>query len=68
MEENKKEQENKSNFKAVQNQATINKAYKSEHKSKMGFANGFLLPFVSGSWNLFWCAFYKKQIIRLNIK
>ena len=48
MEENKKEQENKSNFKAVQNQATINKAYKSEHKTKMGFANGFLLPFVSG--------------------
>ena len=48
MEENKKEQENKSNFKAVQNQATINKAYKSEHKTKIGFANGFLLPFVSG--------------------
>ena len=48
MEENKKEQEKKSNFKAVQDQAAINKAYKSEHKTKIGFANGFLLPFVSG--------------------
>ena len=26
----------------------MNKAYKSEHKAKVGFANGFLLPFVSG--------------------
>ena len=48
MEENKKEQEKKSNFKAVQDQASVNKAYKSEHKAKVGFANGFLLPFVSG--------------------
>ena len=48
MEENKKEQEKKSNFKAVQDQAAINKAYKSEHKTKIGFANGFLLPIVSG--------------------
>ncbi len=48
MEENKKEQEKKSNFKAVQNQASVNKAYNSEHKAKVGFANGFLLPFVSG--------------------
>ena len=48
MEENKKEQEKKSNFKAVQDQASVNKAYKSEHKTKVGFANGFLLPFVSG--------------------
>ena len=48
MEENKKEQEKKSNFKAVQDQTSINKTYKSEHKAKVGFANGFLLPFVSG--------------------
>ena len=49
MEENKKE-ENTSNFKTVQNPSAYKNVYEPEKKNKssIGFARGFLVPFVSG--------------------
>lgn len=49
MEENKKE-ENTSNFKTVQNPSVYKNVYEPEKKNKssIGFARGFLVPFVSG--------------------
>ena len=50
MEENEKEKNNTSNFKAVQNPTTYKVMSSSEKtpKSKVGFGRGILLPFFSG--------------------
>ena len=47
MEENNEEQ--KTNFKAVQNASTYKNYSTEKTKSSLGFRNGFLLPFVSGA-------------------
>ena len=50
MEENEKEKNNTSNFKAVQNPTTYKTMSSSEKtpKSRVGFGKGILLPFFSG--------------------